>query len=175
MVTTPAIFTPIHRNETDYQVPTHEELFRKIAQNFNFLGALIPVGTIVYVEINKIGVPAPNDSIWMLCDGSEITMSASPLRSIGLISRFVPNLIGKHPRCASAEDLNPAGGSYTYNLSHSHGGQTGNNTPPAPNTLEQDGERRVGNTHTHSISADLTNVVLDFPSTIKYVPYMKVV
>lgn len=172
-VTTPAIFTPIHREEATYKGPVHEELLRKIAQNFNFLGVLVPVGTIVYVEINKVGVVAPDESIWQICDGSEITNSNSPLRSQGLISRFVPDLLGKHPRCANVSNLNPEGGTYNYDFSHSH--TTGNNTPAAPNTLGEEGGRRVGNTHTHGIKSDLANQSFDFPAAIKFVPYMKIV
>lgn len=175
MVVTPPIFTPMHREEASYQTPTHQELVRKFARNFNFLGNLIPVGAIIYVEINKVGVPAPDENVWQLCNGDEITNVNSPLRSVGIIQRFTPNLLGKHPRSAMDPNLNTQGGTYSYDLSHSHGGATGANTPPAPNTLEQDGPRRVGPTHTHSISVDLKDVVLDFPAAVKYVPYMKIV
>ena len=172
MITTPPIFTPIHQEEITYQDSVNEETLRKIAQNFNFLGVLVPIGTIIYVEINKVGVVAPDESIWQLCDGSEITNSNSPLRSQGIISRFVPDLLGKHPRGAVLSNSNPQGGTYSYSFDHNH--STGNNSPAAPNTLDEEGGRRVGNTHTHGIKNDLAGLTFDFPAAIKYVPYMKI-
>lgn len=174
MITVPPILTPMHDSEVRLSGPVHEELVRKIAQNLNFLGNLIPIGTIVFVEINKIGVTAPDESIWQLCDGSEITNASSPLRTVGLIQRFTPNLLGKHSRCSGDDSTNPTGGSYSYNFGHNHTGLTDINQPAPANAFEEDGPRRVGNTHVHGVSMDLTSLTFDFPKAVKYVPYMKI-
>lgn len=172
--TTPPELTLMHQGEIDYQTPVHEEQIRKLIQNFNYLGVLIPVGTIIWFQLNQIGVNAPNASVWQLCDGSEITLPASPLKTIGINTRNVPNLLSKYPRPALNTTTNPTGGTQTYSVAHSHGGSTGGDDPGGSQQYEAGGNRRHRVSHTHSIDEDLGDVTVDAPAWVKLVPYMKI-
>lgn len=170
----PTILTPMHKNEIEDLVPVHEQLFQKLAANFNFLGHLYPIGAIIYLEVNTAGVAVPDTGIWQRCDGSKITHPDSPLKSIGHDERFVPNLIDKYLRCAGDENVNGLGGTQHFNFSHSHGGSTGGQDPWGPQEYEGDGDRRIQTGHGHEISGDLSERDIDYPAWVKFVAFMKI-
>ena len=146
MITTPPVYSPVHKEEVDYKNPTTEEAIKKIIANNNFLLDLSPIGTIIFINTNQYGGGQPNFALWQICDGSEITNPNSPIRSIGLNQRFTPNLKDRYLKGANASNLNPTGGSQLHNLAHGH--STGG--PSAEGGGMQDkGDRRRRETHDH--------------------------
>ena len=121
-ITIPAIFTAIQDAEVKYGRSVTEETVRKMVQDVNLLGRLAPIGCVRGIQLNQIGVQVPDSNIWQLMDGSEITNPNSPLRTVGLTQRFVPDLIGNYLRGAPNVSINNFGGSPTVSIAHDHGG-----------------------------------------------------
>lgn len=168
------IFTPMHDEEVRNLTSSQEESLRKTIRNLNFLGNARPLGSILFIDVNQPGVPPVSTTMLQFCDGSEITTPSSPLRTIGLNARFTPNLISKFPRGAPLDSGNAFGGSAAWNLSHSHGGNTGGMTNSGSINGEEGDERKATTPHAHPISSDLTDADFDFPAYIGMAPYMKI-
>lgn len=174
---TPVVFTPIHDEEANVQASFNEQTVKKIIRNINFLGQLVPLGTIHTVNINQVGVSPLDPNVWQLCDGSEITNSASPLRTIGFLQNFVPNIDEKYIKAAATTSGNGQSGTWDYPVGHSHGGNTGDRSPGSPIAYQEDegdGVRRIGGGHTHSISGALGTITIDHPQWLKVAAYMKI-
>jgi len=172
MIITPQQFTPTHNEEVSYEAPINEETLKKIILNNNWLLDLMPIGAIVAIQTNQAGGGAPDGNIYQFCDGSEITNANSPIRSIGLNQRFVPDLRSKFPRAATTTNTNPAGGSWDHNLSHAH--STGTYSAVG-NYMGTKGDRRRRDHHTHSISAQYNDpTTIENPAYITYNFYMKI-
>jgi len=172
----PPVATDILDEETAILATSSEQLKKKIIHNLNFYGMLHTIGSIANIQINQVGVSAPNSSIWQLCDGSEIVDPGSPLRTIGLTTRFTPDYDLKFLRIDDTVDENPVGGSDTFNLTHDHGGQTTGLTPVQP-VLGNTGSDRKNHDpfHEHGISDDLTSpIAIDSPAGYNLAPYMKI-
>lgn len=153
----PPIFTQILDEEVTYNRPVTEETLKKMAQNMNMLSKLAPVGTIRAVNLNQIGVSVPSADIWQLCDGSEITNPTSPLRTVGLLNRFTPNLLGRFIMGASGTGSNTTGGDTSIALIHSHSGFTGGNGPNS--TIGEEGEEKHSrHDHVHFINPALPTI-----------------
>ena len=177
MIVTPAVFTPIHDEEASVEASFNEQTVKKIIRNINFLGDLVPLGTILTANINQVGAAPLDPNVWQLCDGSEITNSNSPLRTIGFIQNFVPNIDEKYIKAAPATTGNAQAGTWTFPVGHDHGGNTGDRNPSSPIAYEKDegnGVRRIGGSHTHSIGSALGNINIDFPKWLKVAAYMKI-
>lgn len=172
MITTPQQFTPTHKEEIFYESPINEETLKKIIFNNNWLLDLNPIGAIVYIQTNQAGGGTPDPSIYQFCDGSEITNPNSPIRSIGLNQRFVPNIRARFPRVSNTLNTNGMGGSWNHNLNHAH--STGG--PSAiGGTIDTKGDRRRRDIHSHSISAQYSNpTTIEKPAYITYNAYMKI-
>jgi hypothetical protein len=172
----PPIFTPMHDSEINIDVPAHEEVMKKLIANFNFVGNLLPVGAVIFVNVNNVGVSIPNPNVWQECNGSKITHPDSPLRSVGVDEKFTPNLQNKYVRCATQTLTTlPTGGNQSFDLEHDHLGGTGNDDPPGPDAYESSGDRRIRVTHSHSIDSDLqTTITVDAPAYMRLVAYMKI-
>lgn len=174
-VTTPPIFTPVHteevsRNGTHESV--NEETLTKIVQNNNWLHDARPIGSIIFVQVNQNGVEVPDPSMFQICDGSEITHPDSPLRSIGVNTRFTPTFQDRYLRVSPNLSSNPTGGSQDHNLQHDH--NTGGPSAAGPG-LEKKGDRRYRVPHTHDIAQQYANpTYLDAPAYIKLIAYMKI-
>lgn len=171
----PPIYTAMHQGEIKDGVPVHEQAMRKLVANFNFFGKLMPVGVIIFVQVNQVGVTVPDSNVWQLCDGSKITHPDSPIRSIGADEKFTPNLSGKYPRCANDQLANAVGGTQTFALAHDHNGITGQDFPLPPVLYQAGGDRRHRTRHQHPISSDLGSTTVDYPKYLKYVAYLKIV
>ena len=172
MITTPQQYTPVHNEEVSYKAPINEETFKKIIWNNNWLLDLVPVGSIIVIQTNQAGGGTPDSNVYQFCDGSEINNINSPLRSIGLNQRFVPDLRNKYPRGANSAVLNPSGGTWDHNLAHGH--STG-----LPSTIggrvDNKGDRRRRDLHTHSIPDQYNNpTTIETPAYISYNFYMKI-
>jgi len=104
-VIVPPIYTAVHKEEVQNEASMVEEAARKMVQNSNWLLELRPIRSIVFIEVNQDGVPPIDLSVWQEADGGEITNPNSPIRTVGIDTRFTPNYQDKYPRVASG----PAG------------------------------------------------------------------
>jgi hypothetical protein len=169
-ITIPIVFTEMQDAEIKYNRSISEETCRKMAQNVNLLGKLAPIGCVRAIQLNQLGVQAPDTTIWQVMDGSEITLPQSPLRTMGLIQRFVPDMTGRYPRGANAVGVNNYGGNATVNLSHSHstGGSGGSVRG------EEGDEKTARLDHTHPISNDLSAAEPLEPAHQRLAFYLKI-
>lgn len=148
MITIPVLFTPISLNETKKESSGNEETISKMIQNTNWLLELRPIGSILLINTNQFGVEAPDSNVFQYCDGSEITHPSSPLRSVGLNTRFTPDLRGKFPRCSNNYETNETGGSWEHQFSHSHSVGTQTNYGSG---VDKKGARQQEPPHSHGI------------------------
>lgn len=153
----PLIFTSIADAECDVNRPTSEEVVRKMIQNANMLGAMVPVGKINCVALNQLGVTVPNTDVWQLANGDQITHPSSPITTVNPVNRFTPNFVGVYFRGASSTTVNGIGGAATVSLEHNHGGFTAFFGTPFIGEAEDEDEQPAYTTaHIHSISNDLS-------------------
>lgn len=172
-ITVPPYYTGIHDEEVTRLVASQEESLKKIIQNQNYLGNIFPVGVIIFVQLNQVGVPPVDSALYQFCDGAEITDPKSKLRSIGLNVRFVPEFEDKFVRAASALQTNGTGGNKEFAVGHDHGGNTGSGG--GGNSIGEEGDERKGSqAHEHTIDPDLSTVEIDYPAYIGYAAYMKI-
>ena len=173
MLTTPQVFTSIHDEEVTNLVTCQEESLRKLIQDASYLADLGTLGTVVWHSENQPGVPTLDLTIWQRCDGTQITNPLSPLRTIGLSTRFTPDLRNRYPQCHDSAIGSDLGGTQTYNLQHSHGGATGVACPPI--FVEADGDRRFSVCHAHSIAEALSSpIVIDYPAYLHLSAFFKI-
>lgn len=177
-VVIPDIFTGIHDEETAVEATVNEQTIKKIIRNSNFLGDLVPIGTIQMVNINQVGVAPLSPNVWQLCDGNEIVHPDSPLRTIGFNQNFTPNIDEKYVRNAPAVTGNSVGGSWTFALGHNHGGLTGARDPAVVVNYDNwtdDSANSAGLPHQHSIHTALgTDITIDYPQWFKVAAYLKI-
>jgi len=171
---TPFIFTDIHDGEFVLNKPSNEETMRKLGQNYNYLGDLIPLASIITINSNQIGAEPVNTDIWQFCDGSEIVHPDSPLRSIGINTRFVPDISEKYIKGADTLNTNPQGGSQTINFSHNHGptGSSGINLLIYDNDGD-DNALKFDDLHAHTVNPS-GSVTVDYPKWLKVAAHMKI-
>ena len=172
----PPVFTETHNEEISLNSPGNEEFMRKIVLNNNFLMNLTPVGSILWIDVNKPGGDGiPLSTTFQECNGSEITDPNSPLRSVGIFQRFTPDLRGKYARGANTTIDNNSGGSHNHNLTHAHSGETG--IGGVINfALEDKGDRRASGFHTHTIPTQYANpTVIESPKFVYFIAYIKII
>jgi hypothetical protein len=173
MIVTPQQYTPVHNEEVAYQATINEETIKKIIYNNNWLLDLMPLGSIVALQTNQPGGGTPDPNIYQFCDGSEITNSNSPIRSIGLNQRFVPDLRAKFPRAANNLLTNPISGTWEHNLAHGHG--TGGPSSIGATITANKGDRRRRDVHNHSVPDQYASpTIIETPAYIAYNFYMKI-
>lgn len=171
-ITVPPIFSGILDNEVTYKHSVSEETVRKMVQNTNLLGKLSPIGSIRMIQFNAFGVHSPDPTLMQLCNASEIVDPNSPLRTMGIIQHFTPNLLGLYPRGAANALSNPTGGAPTVNLSHSHGGSTGS---LEGSIVGEEGEEKTARVnHSHPINPDLNGAEPLDPSHQVLAWYLKI-
>ena len=173
---TPKIWTPFGEFQVQYEISFDEEISKKIVLNNNWALDLKPIGSIIFINTNQPGVEAPNPNVWQYCDGSEITHPSSPLRSIGLARRFVPDLRKKFPRVGNNFNINATGGSWEHRLSHAHSTGTQN---VYGGGLDKKGARQAERQHKHGSYGALegdsgTPKILETPAYFIVNAYMKI-
>jgi len=146
MIITPNVFTDIFEEELQFEGGINEETLKKFIRNNNFLVDLIPLGTIIWININYNGVNQPDAYYFQLCDGSEITASHSPLKTNSTLpdeKKRTPNLLNTFVKFSPDANQNEiinlgsvevkakfselfAGLLVTIKLSANTGGQIGN-------------------------------------------------
>jgi len=175
MIEVPSLFAEYGDNELKLKNGAHEELLRKIILNNNLLINLMPVGSIIFIDVNQTGISLPDQTYWQECDGSEITNPLSPLRTQGIFERFTPDLKNKYPRGANTVDGNSSGGSFNKSIAHSHGGYTSTNGAFG-GFLDHKGPRTHAVAHRHEIGVGLgTGNEIVSPKYFYCIAYMKVV
>lgn len=188
-IVTPNIFTSHHLEEVQALTSANEEALKKVIYNINYLIGFQPIGKLMFYSFGQDGLPAIDETVWQLCDGTEITNPNSPLRTIGVSTRFTPNLLtsNKYLRGAPDQRNTDTGGSNTFSFPHNHGGGlTGTDFPSGEFLYEADGDitfdpnqfdgrRRVRVAHGHAIFEHPADVIeVDYPEWKKMMMYMKV-
>lgn len=168
----PIIFTNILDNEVLYKRSTSEETIKKFVHDINMQSKFAPIGTIRCIQLNQSGVQVPDPNIWQLCEGGEIVHPTSPLRSVGLILRFAPDMRNHYLRGTTDTNNNLVGGAATINLRHSHGGATGSLEGPIRG--EEGNEKTARVNHSHPINDDLSDVEPLNPAYQELAFYIKI-
>ena len=174
MIVTPPLYTGIHDEEIDLNKPSNEETMRKMIQNHNYLGDLIPLASILTININQPGSDPVDTDVWQICDGSEIVHPDSPLRSIGVDLRFTPDIDQKYIKGSNTLTDNSQGGTQTIDFSHDHG-WSGVHTKTFL-IFDNDGDDSAliyYDDHAHFINSAGV-VTPDYPKWYKVAAYMKI-
>jgi len=120
---------PIDDDKALFGIISSFELAGDLATNVVAMNLLIPLGEIVPILTGLPGVPTPDPNIFQVCDGGEITNPNSPLRTIGGVQRFVPDMRDRFIKVPSVfGQSGETGGVKEFNLAHDHGGRTGDFT-----------------------------------------------
>ena len=131
-----------------------QELAFNLRKNFEILFGTLQIGEIVPIMTNIPGVPTPDANIWQLCDGSEITNLASPLRSLPSDPRFTPDLSdNRYPRMkttALGTIGNSGGTNQSPDLTHTHNIVEHEYTDKTIDG-DKDGVPDVSEKHTHTV------------------------
>lgn len=109
MIITPNIFTDIFESELEYEENINEETLKKLIRNANFLADLIPLGTIIWININRENVDPPDPYYWQICNGGEITANHSPLKTNPTLpdeKKRTPNLLNSFVRFSQDANTN---------------------------------------------------------------------
>lgn len=181
LIITPEIFTDMLLEEVNVDGSVAEEILRKMTQNLNWIYDLVPIGEVIYVNVNAQNVPQPDSKYFQICDGEEITNPLSPLRTdpnYPSATRHVPDLRNCYARFSNdgtskvVNSVTPSGdGSQYHNIAHGH--QTGGGG--GGGSLDSDNERREAPPHSHSTpTAWGSNHLINAPAYIYVTAYMKV-
>ncbi len=165
-------FKKIEVDNSNFGNVVSYEMATELKENIDLLQMAIPVGEIIPILVNLPNVPVPNPDIWQECNGSEIVNPNSPLRTIGIIKNYVPDLRDRYLK-VSPNNSNAVGGSQDHSLQHSHA------TGPASSIgggLDDKSDRRRRVNHGHQIATQYEEVTtITSPAFYKFVAYMKVV
>ena len=132
-------------------------------------------GSIVLFNVNQPGADVLDDTIWQLCDGSEIIHPDSPLRTIGVSHRYTPDIDEKLLRVGDLYDNSQYAGIYSWTFEHNHTGYTGLRDPNMLLVYDGDEYRWAGTQHSHVIDNALSApVTLDYPAWFRLAAYMKI-
>jgi len=172
----PPQYTDTHDEEVELTSPNTEQLKQKLVHNINYLGMLTAPGVIHLVQTNQIGVTIPDSGIWQQCDGSEITNPNSPLRSIGVENRFVPDIDERVIKASNFPSSTSTSGQYDFTGTHTHTISARVPSTDLGLTGEFGDDRRIHvKTHTHPLGDDLQNFTVNFPASFNLAAFMKVV
>lgn len=168
--------SPIDTDLADFGDILSQELATAIRSNIDALYGHFPIGEIAAIVGGIPGLNPPNPDIWQVCNGSEITNPASPLKSVPGQQRFTPNLTDRFIRfpAANISEVNTTGGINERNFEHDHQGFTEYSISPEGADRTTDGLQNTSQQHRHKISPALTqNFNLEPPYfVLKF--YMKI-
>lgn len=172
--TTPVIFSEIHNEEIEINQSIDEEILKKIVQNNNWLLLIYPIGSIIFVNVNQVGVIQPDSRIFKICDGTQINNPDSPFDG-----QNAPLLIERFVRFSSTTIGNETGGTLDHTIlsGHSHG--TSTPLGDGAKNLQKGGDNLSrSNDHEHDVpdnTGELPDVsTWPFPANINLVPYLKI-
>lgn len=158
--------------ETDFGTTICPALWGKAAQIAEYINASYPIGMVLFIEGSQENLPAqPDPKLWQFLDGSVVNNPASPLNGVTL-----PDFRGKffrHP--ISGEIVHSTGGSNSINLTHNHGGQTGNGSDWDSLRMDNGGERgQALGTHSHTIDNGNLDSVATVPAYHEVQCYVRI-
>jgi len=147
-------FSQIDDDRAKFGEITSQELATELGDNIDFMNLLIPIGEVTPILVGLSGVPPVDANIWQECNGSKITNPNSPLKTIGGIERFTPDMRDRYIKVPTIfGESGDTGASNTKALLHDHGGVTGTFT--SPEGVDQStilgSLREAAQTHTHPI------------------------
>lgn len=164
--------TPLKTYEVDFGSTIAEAIWRRIVQSINWYNAAFPVGSIMSFYQSQTfanGNPIPNPmGLMQFCNGAPVANSNSPL-----FGQNTPDF--RELFLKGGASIGTLGGNLTINLSHNHGGKTGNtdDVDPSAARIDDGGEKEEHHSHAHFISSDLGIQSL-VPPYIDLQHYMKV-
>jgi hypothetical protein len=164
------VFTPIDDAVADkFGNLVSVETFEGLANNLNYLIDSMPIGSKVPILVGLPGVPAPDPTIWRLCEGGKVTDQNSKLHD-----QTLPDDRGRYPKGASTIGQSGLlGGTNFKSFAHSHGGQTLANDNGDDNSDTDDDYITIYQ-HTHPIPTDLATPVNLEPVHIRVSFYIKI-
>lgn len=165
------LFVPIDDTPADkFGVLVSVETFTGLTANLNYMLDSMPIGSKVPILVGLAGVPTPDPTIWMPCEGDTVTDENSKLRD-----QAVPDDRGLYPKGATT--VGTAGetaGSNTGNWNHAHSGRTQDFDVGDDNGDTDDDYITVNKLHSHGIFSDLVDDVNIEPIHIRVRCYIKV-
>lgn len=136
--------------DQDLSTTVATALWRKMAQLQEYMNRSVPIGIIIMVRTNQELLPElPDPKYWKEMDGTVVNNTDSPLH--GWVTHDLRGLFLKHP--AEGQSANVLAGSDTINISHNHGGLTGNAYDIGPFEGDNDDERQGPYVHRHAINS----------------------
>lgn len=157
--------------EKDFSTSIAQALWIKAGQNINSLDKSYPVGMVLFMFNSQSNLSeTPNSSFWQALDGSTVSNVNSPLNGVTLPD--FSNQFMRHPK--SGESEFSIGGQNSVNLSHSHGGATGNANDRNDYQMDNGGDNAESDNHYHSIGSDLSTTST-IPSYAELQCYIRIV
>jgi len=137
--------------------------------NAIILNSMIPLGMVVPIMTNIVGVPEPDPNMWQECNGNEIINENSPLRTVGEVRNYTPNLIESYIKIPTSFGLSGTeGGINIFKFTHNHTGHTPNHENPT----NVDPDHQLGQAahfHNHPVNNDLSEFNIEPPyQTVKF-------
>jgi hypothetical protein len=160
-------------NEVDFGTSIAQWLWSKIANYHNWTESNIPIGSLMYFHGSQTyadGSPIekPNDSLWVLCDGSQIVDVNSPLN--GMFTPALNDMIF----LKGGNVVGETGGQDTINLSHNHGTNlVSENDESGTSNARLGGDYRAGSPHTHTIATQWSSAEPIIPPHRQLQIYMR--
>ena len=147
------------------------ELATIIKDNIDLLSLAVPTGEVVPIMVGIPGVPTPDANIWQECNGSEIINENSPLRTIGGVQRFTPDLRERYIKVPQifGQSGDEGGLNDSYIFRHNHAGVTGGFV--APEDGDPSGSQfmtAINHAHTIDYSFDFATNVEPPHFTVKW-------
>ena len=166
-----SLFTGIDDTPSDkFGVLVSVETFTQLTTNLNYLVDSMPIGSKVPILIGLVGVPTPDPTIWMPCEGGTVDDQTSKLHD-----QTVPDDRGLFPKGATnIGSAGLTGGSNTNSWPHAHSGRTQDYDVGDDNGDTDDDYITVNKLHSHGIFSDLVGPYNIEPVHIRVRFYIKV-
>ena len=139
------------------------EVATELKENIDLFSLLVPVGEVIPILVDIPGVPTPDSNIFQECNGSEITNENSPLRTVGAIQKFTPDMRDRYIKVPQVfgQSGNLGGLNNSYIFRHNHGGATGSHIAP------EDGDASNQQQSTKPDHAHLVSYSFDFQTNVE--------
>ena len=145
-------FTKIDIDKTTFGKVVSYEVATQFRDNIELLQKCFPLGEIVPILVGIPNVPIPDANVWQECNGSEILNPNSPLRSMGALNNYTPDLrerFIKVPQLFGESGI-LGGLNNNYIFRHNHAGVTGGAATPEKARSGSDAAMAARD-HTHTI------------------------
>jgi len=158
-----------------YGIIASQELAGELAQNIDAMNLLIPMGEVVPIVTGITGVPPVDANVFQECNGSEITNPNSPLRTIGGVQHFTPNMIDRYIKIPAVfgQSGQVGGVNETSAFNHDHLGVTGDFTT-GEDVDQSSALREAAQVHNHPIAEAFPNPVNIEPDFVTVKFFMRI-